>query len=129
AWDSSIQEHAIEKLRFSKIPWLRGFVSFGEGVIGPLVRDGKAGCFKCADYRRLMGGRDRREMRELEQRLAKNGGTKQDVWASKSGLLQMAYLIGAEVQRVIDGKEANFENRVFLMNLKTMKSSSHTFLP
>ncbi|GGI17629.1 TOMM precursor leader peptide-binding protein [Gottfriedia solisilvae] len=129
AWDSSVQEQAIEKLRFSNIPWLRSFVSFGEGVIGPLVQKGKDGCFKCADYRRLMGGRDRREMREIEQKLARDGGNEQDVWASRSGLLQMAYLIGAEVERVLDGKATNFDNRVFLMNLKTMKSSSHTFLP
>lgn len=129
AWNSSIQDQAIKKLQVSDIPWLRSFVSFGEGVIGPLVRKGKVGCFTCADYRRLMGGRDRREMKEIQQSLEKNGGNEQDIWASRSGLLQMSYLIGTEVQRVIEGKAARFENRVFLLNLKTMKSSTHTFLP
>lgn len=129
AWDPNLQQKANEMIRISNTPWLRSFVSFGEGVIGPLVRQGKSGCFKCADYRRFMAGRERREMLEIEQRLVESGGIAEDVWASRAGLLQMAYIIEAEVQRVLDGKTAQLEERVFLLNLKTMNSSSHTFLP
>jgi ribosomal protein S12 methylthiotransferase accessory factor len=129
AWDPFVHQKAEGVFRKSNIPWLRGFVSFGEGVIGPLVRPGKSGCFKCADYRRLMSGRERREMREIEQRLEESGGVAQDLWASRAGLLQMAYMLAAEVQRVLEGSKAHLEERIFLINLKTMKSSSHSFLP
>ncbi|MEH7388290.1 bacteriocin biosynthesis protein SagD, partial [Bacillus sp. JJ1521] len=44
AWDPSIHQKAEELLRPKGIPWLRGFVSFGEGVVGPLVRPDSPGC-------------------------------------------------------------------------------------
>ena len=69
AWNPSVHQKAEEVLRPTGIPWLRGFVSFGEGVIGPLVRPDTPGCSQCADMRRLMAGRDRKEMWELQQRL------------------------------------------------------------
>ena len=73
AWNPSIHQKAEEVLRPAGIPWLRGFVSFGEGVIGPLVRPGTPGCSQCADNRRLMAGRDRKEMWELQKRLRRTG--------------------------------------------------------
>ncbi|MCK9918315.1 TOMM precursor leader peptide-binding protein, partial [Microbacteriaceae bacterium K1510] len=74
AWHPSAHQETEEALQSSGIPWLRGFVSFGEGVIGPLVRPGTPGCSRCADTRRLLAGRDRKEMWELQQWLAAGGG-------------------------------------------------------
>lgn len=129
AWNPSVHQKAEEVLRPTGIPWLRGFVSFGEGVVGPLVLPGTPGCSQCADMRRLMAGRDRREMWEMQQKLTAHGGMQRDVWASRTGLLQMAHLLGAEVQRILQGDQAHSEGRVFLINLKTLKSSWHSFLP
>jgi ribosomal protein S12 methylthiotransferase accessory factor len=129
AWYPSIHYKAEEVLQPTGIPWLRGFVSFGEGVVGPLVRPGTPGCSQCADLRRLMAGRDRKEMRGLQQRLEAHGGTTSDPWASRPGLLQMAHLIVAEAQRVLQGRRAHSEGRISLINLKTLKSSHHFFLP
>jgi ribosomal protein S12 methylthiotransferase accessory factor len=129
AWNPSVHQKAEEVLRPTGIRWLRGFVSFGEGVVGPLVRSDTQGCTQCADIRHLMAGRDRKEMWELQQRLAADGGVSRDAWASSTGILQIAYLIGAEVQRILQGDEVHSEGRVFLINLKTLKSSWHTFLP
>jgi ribosomal protein S12 methylthiotransferase accessory factor len=129
AWNPSVHKKAEEVLRPTGIPWLRGFVSFGEGVVGPLVRPGTPGCSQCADLRRLMAGRDRKEMWEIRQQLQAHGGIQRDVAASRTGLLQMAHLIGAEVQRVIKGDQAHSEGRVSLINLKTLNSSWHSFLP
>ncbi|MGM0877780.1 MAG: TOMM precursor leader peptide-binding protein [Bacillota bacterium] len=129
AWVPSVHQKAEEVLRQTNIPWLRGFVSFGEGVIGPLVRTGTPGCTQCADMRRLMAGRDRKEMWELQQKLAENGGMARDIWSSRTGLLQMAYLLGAEAKRVVQGSVAHSEGRVFLINLKTLESSCHFILP
>jgi len=53
---------AEEVFQRSGVPWLRAFVSFGEGVIGPLVVPGAKGCSNCAELRRLMAGNDRKEM-------------------------------------------------------------------
>ncbi|MFD6439982.1 TOMM precursor leader peptide-binding protein [Peribacillus sp. NPDC060186] len=129
AWNPSIHQKAEEILRPKGIPWLRGFVAFGEGMVGPLVRPGTTGCSQCADLRRLMAGRDRKEMWEIRLQLQENGGIQRDVAASRIGLLQMSHLIGAEVQRVMKGDQAHSEERVALINLKTMNTSWHSFLP
>ncbi|MGE7767116.1 TOMM precursor leader peptide-binding protein [Peribacillus sp. NPDC096540] len=129
AWNPSVHQKAEEILRPKGIPWLRGFVAFGEGMIGPLVRPGTTGCSQCADLRRLMAGRDRKEMWEIRLQLQENGGIQRDVAASRTGLLQMAHLIGAEVQRIMKGDHAHSEGRVALINLKTMNTTWHSFLP
>ncbi|KYD20474.1 TOMM precursor leader peptide-binding protein [Saccharococcus caldoxylosilyticus] len=129
AWHPSAHHKAEEVLRPLGIPWLRGFVSFGEGVIGPLVRPNTPGCSQCADMRRLIAGYDRKEMWELQQMMAVQGGIQRDAWVSRTGLLQMAYLIAAETKRVLEGSRAHLEEKVFLINLKTLKNSCHFFLP
>ncbi|MGM7636612.1 TOMM precursor leader peptide-binding protein [Bacillus sp. Hm123] len=128
AWKPSFHRKAEEVLRPAGIRWLRGFVSFGEGVVGPLVCPHTQGCSQCADMRLLMAGRDRKEMWEMQQMLAKDGEVACDAWASSMGLLQIAYLLSAEVQRILQDDEIHSEGRVCLINLKTLKSSSHTFL-
>ncbi|MEK3886146.1 TOMM precursor leader peptide-binding protein [Bacillus sp. FSL K6-3431] len=128
-WNPSVHKKTEEVLHPTGIPWLRSFVSFGEGVVGPLVRSGKPGCSQCADMRRLMAGRDREEMWEMEKRFAAHGEMTRDAWASRSGLLQMAYLIEAEIQSVLQGDQPHSEGRICLINLKTLKSSWHSFLP
>ena len=129
AWNPSIDQKAEEVLRPTGIPWLRGFISFGEGVVGPLVRSDTQGCSQCAEIRRLMAGRDRKEMWEMQQKLAADGGMSRDAWASRTGILQIAHLLGAEVRRILLGDQVHSEGRVCLINLKTLKSSWHAFLP
>jgi ribosomal protein S12 methylthiotransferase accessory factor len=129
AWHPSIHHEAEEVLQPVGIPWLRGFVSFGEGVVGPLVRPGAPGCSQCADLRQLIAGRDRKEMWELQQRLASQGGKPRDAWASRTGLLQVAQLLVAEAQRVLQGSQAHSEEHVFFINLNTLKCSRHFILP
>ncbi|MBT2254737.1 TOMM precursor leader peptide-binding protein [Priestia megaterium] len=128
AWNPSLHQKAEEVLRPTSIRWLRGFVSFGEGVIGPLVGSDTPGCSRCADIRYLMAGRDRKEMWEMQQQLAADGGVTRDAWASSLGLLQIACLLRTEVQRIVQGDEVHSEGQVCLINLKTLKSSWHTFL-
>jgi len=129
AWQPSQHIEAEKRLRPTGIPWLRGFVSFGEGVIGPLVRPGTPGCSQCAQLRMLMGGRDRQEMWRLHQRLHEQGGIAQDAWATRSALAHMAHLLTAETQRIAAGKRARTEGHVYIVNLKTLKSSRHFILP
>ncbi len=128
AWNPSIHQKAEDLLRPKGIPWLRGFVSFGEGVVGPLVHPDSTGCSQCADMRRLMAGRDRIEMQHLQEHLSIQRGITRDVWASNTGLLQMAYLIVGEAKRILSGKVSHSEGKLFLINLKTLKSSWHSFL-
>jgi ribosomal protein S12 methylthiotransferase accessory factor len=129
AWHPSVHREAEEALRTAGIPWLRGFIAFGEGVIGPLVRPGKPGCTGCADTRRLMAGRDRKEMWALQQRLAAAVPIPRDAWASRTGLLQMAHLLAAESQKVLQGERSRSEERMLCIDLKTLKCASHFFLP
>nr|WP_263326855.1 TOMM precursor leader peptide-binding protein [Neobacillus sp. Marseille-Q6967] len=128
-WNPTVHQKAEELFHRTHTPWLRGFVSFGEGIIGPFVRPGMPGCSQCADLRRIMTVRDRKEMWEMLNQLERNGGMHQESWASRTGLLQLTHLIGAEVQRILHGEQAYSEEKVCFINLKTLKSSWHKFLP
>ncbi|MCP3772953.1 TOMM precursor leader peptide-binding protein [Paenibacillus sp. MZ04-78.2] len=127
-WLPAVQDRAEEVLQAAKVPWLRGFVSFGEALIGPLVRPGVQGCSRCADMRRLMATVDRKELRVLQQQLAERGGIPQDAWASRTGLTQVATLLATEARRVLLGGQPQLEGRILLVNLKTLKTSRHLFL-
>lgn len=129
AWHPAVLREVEAELQVAGIPWLRGFVAFGEGVVGPLVRPGQSGCSRCADTRQLIAGRDSREMWGLQQCLTEIGGIPSDTWASRTGLLQMAYLIAAESRNVLRRIRSRTEEHVVLVNLKTLNCSSHFFLP
>ncbi|SDC12114.1 ribosomal protein S12 methylthiotransferase accessory factor [Paenibacillus sp. UNCCL117] len=128
AWHPAVHREAETVLRQAGAPWLRGFVAWGEGVVGPLVRPDAQGCSQCADTRRLMAGRDRKEMWELQQQLALQGENKRDVWASRTGLLQVAHLLAVEARKVIHGNSGSLEGRILLINMNTLNSSRHFFL-
>jgi len=129
AWDPSVHLAAEDRFQKSGTPWLRGFVAFGEGIVGPLVRPEGQGCSQCADTRLLLAGSDRRESWDLQQMLASNGGIARDTWASRTGLLQVAHVVAIEAVKVLSGGQPEIEGRVYLINLHTMKSSLHFFLP
>ncbi|MCM3626229.1 TOMM precursor leader peptide-binding protein [Paenibacillus glycanilyticus] len=128
-YNPSDHQFAEEVFQRSGVPWLRGFVTFGEGVIGPLVVPGTEGCSGCADLRRLMAGNDRKEMWEIQEQHYMHGGTPPDIWSSPIGLLHMAHVISAEVRRVLAGSAAQTENRLMLIHLQTLNSSLHFFVP
>ncbi|MFC0215782.1 TOMM precursor leader peptide-binding protein [Paenibacillus chartarius] len=129
AWNPSVHLEAEAAFRTAGIRWIRGFIAFGEGVIGPLVKPGAPGCSQCADSRQLIAGRDRKEMWMLRRRLGQSGGLPSDAWASRTGLLQMAHLLSAEVQRELQGAGARTDERMIFVNMKTLKCSSHFILP
>ena len=128
-WNPAVHQQAEEVTRGAKVQWLRGFISFGEGVIGPLVRPDRPGCSQCADLRRLLGGKERHEMLEVQGTLAEAGGMTRDPWASNTGLVHMAHIIAAEARRVIEGEKPLSEGRVCLTELKSLNSSWHSFVP
>ena len=129
AWHPSLYQKAEKRMRSLKLPWLRGFVSFGEGIIGPFIRPDTLGCSCCADLRRVMAGQDRQEMWKFQESMAESKSGLRDAWVSHSGLFQMATLITNEVRRVLRGEISNLEERVFMMNLRTLSTSKHSFLP
>ncbi|MFC7785462.1 TOMM precursor leader peptide-binding protein [Rossellomorea sp. GCM10028870] len=128
-WNPAVHHMAEEVMRQAQVPWLRGFVSFGEGIIGPLVRPNIPGCSQCADVRRLLGGKERNEMREVQEKLAEVGGIAKDPWASNTGLLHMTHMIAAEAGRLLEGEKAYSEGRICVTDLKTLNSSWHSFVP
>ncbi|TVX99118.1 TOMM precursor leader peptide-binding protein [Cohnella terricola] len=129
AWHPAVHREAETNLRAAGIPFLRGFIAFGEGVIGPLVRPGLAGCSRCADTRQLIAGRDRTENWELQQRLTETGGQQSDAWASRTGLIQMARLVAAESLSVLRRSSSRTEERIIFVNLKTLNCTSHFYFP
>ncbi|UFJ41729.1 TOMM precursor leader peptide-binding protein [Brevibacillus humidisoli] len=127
-WYPSIHLQAEETFRTAGIPWLRGFVSFGEGVVGPLVRSHTPGCSQCADFRRLMTRKHRIEMWEIQQQLKNQKRGHRDAWASNTGMYQLANMIAAEGHRVLQRGRAYTDQKIYLVNLQTLATSSHFFL-
>ncbi|MED4599380.1 TOMM precursor leader peptide-binding protein [Paenibacillus validus] len=127
-WNASVNQEAEAALQPSGKIWLSGFASSDEGVVGPLVRPGTPGCSQCADMRRQMAGRGQ-EMSELQMMLLVNGGMPRQRRASRTALWQLSRLLAAEARRVLQGGRARSEGRVYLMNMNTLESSLHFFLP
>ena len=128
AWEPAAHKKADELFRAAGIPWLRAFISFGEGFIGPLVRPGVPGCSQCADHRHFMAGHDRREMRELRRHIHDSGGTQSDAAASSNGILQLAELTVAEARKVLNGNQSSLQEHVILIHMRTLAVSRHFFL-
>lgn len=130
AWDPSIHQNAEKTFRDYRIPWLRGYVAFGEGIIGPLVLPEQQGCSSCADLRMIVAGMDRQEAWSIHNRLSRNGGIKQDdAWATRTGLSHMAFLIVKEVKKFLLGEQTDLNRKIVLTNLRTLTTSFHLFLP
>jgi ribosomal protein S12 methylthiotransferase accessory factor len=111
------------------VPWLRAFVSFGEGMIGPLVLPNVPGCSQCADIRHLMAGRDRRETLHLRRMIAKTEYDERDVWASRTGVLHMSHILVEETKKIMAREKSNLNQKVFLVSLTTLNATKHFFLP
>ncbi|MHC0037995.1 TOMM precursor leader peptide-binding protein [Pseudoneobacillus sp. C159] len=129
SWHPLILQKAEKRFREAGIPWLRGFVLFGEGIIGPFVRPDTSGCSCCADIRRILAGPDQQEMWEFQRRMVAGEGGLPDAWVSRTGLSQMADLICHEVRRILQGESSNLQEKVLITNLKVLSNSVHFFLP
>lgn len=126
----SFDYHESEEiLQQAGIPCLHGFVSLDEGVVGPLVYPGKPGCSVCAQTRRFMAQSKSKEMANLLNGPPVPGDIARKTRSSPSGLLHTAYLLVSEAQRILQGSQANTEEHMYYINLKTLKSSRHFFLP
>ncbi len=122
-WDSSVYATASEALRNADLTWLCGFISYDEGVIGPLVNPGTPGCSQCADKRLRMAGGNQNHI--LENLLL--GAAPRNESVSRSALVHMSCLIVKEVSSVIQGRPVHTEDQIYLVDLKTLKSSLHPF--
>jgi len=125
--------HPTESLEMEKwiqsagITWLRAFVSFGEAIVGPVVRPGIPGCSWCADMRRLMAGRDRKEMWGIQSKLSATGGFQRDAWISHNGLIQVTQYVKAEVHRLVKGEKPQLHEHVQIIDLQSLTSTRHFF--
>ncbi|NOU62595.1 TOMM precursor leader peptide-binding protein [Paenibacillus sp. LMG 31461] len=113
-WPSSGYSEAEEALKQVGIPWLRGFISMDEGIVGPLIRPGVPGCTECADNRRFT---------------ASPADIQHAVRSSPSGLWHVAHLLVAETLRVLQGSRAHTEQHMYIVNLNNLSSSLHFILP
>ncbi len=128
-WNPSIHKKAEEVAHELGINWLRGFLSFGEGVVGPLVRPGSEGCSQCADTRKMMAANDREDIWKIQQALSEADDVIHDEWVSQTGLHQMAQLIKNEVQNVLHFQSPQLERAIHLINMSSLESSHHRILP
>ncbi|PZE21567.1 TOMM precursor leader peptide-binding protein [Paenibacillus xerothermodurans] len=127
--EAAVPVQPLDAVHLAGIPWLRGVLFDTEAVIGPLVRPGTAGCFRCADIRRLMAGRDRQELSDHQLRQLAEGGTADEAKASPAGQRQVSLLLAAEVRRFLELGCGFCEGRVYLVSMRTLKTSLHAYLP
>jgi ribosomal protein S12 methylthiotransferase accessory factor len=129
AWHPGRDREAEQVFREAGIPWIRGYIAFGEAVVGPLVRPGLPGCSRCADTRRFMAGPDRQEMWRLEQQRMAEERPRRDAWASRTGLRYLAHLCADEAERLMRGTSSRLQDALYLVNLRTLRSTRHVVLP
>lgn len=130
AWHPSNHISAEKIFRPLGVPWMRGFVVFGNGVVGPLVHPTTTGCTQCADLRTLMTESERREMLKLRTDFALRGGNDRDAWGNMTALWHLANLLVAEIQRILcDVKACLTADHLIITNLKTLETSRHFILP
>lgn len=128
-WDPALHRDAEEAFRLTGTPWVRGFASWGEGVVGPLVRRETPGCSRCADFRLTLAGSDRKENWTIRHRLLDAGEARREPWTSPSGVRLMSRLLFEEMKRLLQGGMPTLESRVRLVNLTTLSTSTHYILP
>lgn len=137
-WHPAVSAAAETSFRGAGVPWLRGFVALGYGIIGPFVRPGHAGCSQCADTRLLMAESDRQEMWQLREQLATNGTSglnensalQRDAWVSRTGLVHMTNLILAQVEQTLRNPDAcRLASHILRANLMTLETTWHCVLP
>ncbi|TDF98014.1 TOMM precursor leader peptide-binding protein [Paenibacillus piri] len=127
---SSTHLQAEEILRPLGISWLCAYVSDGEGVVGPLVRPGSAGCSQCAESRRSMAGSGGKGMDDLLTSLVFPDQSPQPAAElPPAGLRHMAHILSAETARVIRGDKAHSEGCIYLINLDNLSTTIHYCLP
>jgi len=128
-WRPSEFETAERALREAGLPWIGGFVAYDEGIVGPLVAPGKPGCSQCADARRLAGGRSFEGRPELQMSLFLHGFVPADPSASELGVAQMSCIVAKEARSVLAGAPARTDGAIYRVDLKTLASSLHRFVP
>lgn len=129
-WQPSLHTEAEDAFRAGRLPWLRGFVAFGVGIIGPLVLPGRAGCSACADLRMLMAENDRGEMFQIRMQLAVGNGRGPDVGSTRTGIMHMAHLLVAEVDRIVnDMNTCRVLDHILCTAFKTLETTRHFILP
>ncbi|MGM0807135.1 MAG: TOMM precursor leader peptide-binding protein [Bacillota bacterium] len=129
SWNPDQHGKAEDFFRASNIPWLRGFVFFGEAHVGPFVRPDQPGCTQCADLRFFMTGQDRREHFHMKDYQKSQQGLSRDPWATNLALCQTATLVCDVVERFMNHGTALAIEHVFMMHLRTFKVTKHFFLP
>jgi len=128
-WNPRMHQRAEDLLRQRGTPWLRGYVLFGTGMIGPLVLPHVPGCSECADLRLLIAGGNRQETWRLkQQQLQENAKLHPDPWSSRSGLYQLAWLLVGETNRILRG-HASLTEHLIAVDLKSFQTTRHHFIP
>jgi ribosomal protein S12 methylthiotransferase accessory factor len=125
-WEAFLHREIQHIVSSTSIPWLRCFIQFGEGIIGPLVQN-KSTCFHCADRRLLMSGKDRKEMWQLYHRFSLQSPTQSDPKISTFSLQHLKYLLIQEVAHIFD-QQSNLHAKMLFVNLNTLHTSKHNFI-
>lgn len=128
-WRVSDYETAEQVLQRGGIPWLSSFILYDEAIVGPLVRPGIPGCSQCADMRRLMAGNNSENTLKLQMDLLMHGAVSRDSSASRLGILHTSCFIVEEAHRILHGGRALSEGKQYIVDLTTLRTSLHAFLP
>lgn len=128
-WQPMTDQKVQERFHNASIPWLRGFILFGEGIIGPSIFPDKKGCSHCADIRRLIAGPDRQEMWGIHVKMKGSKSYHRDSWSSRTGIRQLALLIERYVERIFAGETDSLKNKIYVTDLRTFMTTAHFFLP
>lgn len=125
-WDACLHREVQHAASSAALPWLRCFIQFGEGLIGPFVHNTST-CFHCADRRLLMSGKDRKEMWQLYHQFSLQSPIQADPFLSRFAIEHLMSLLVHEVSHILN-EQASLSDAMQIINLHTLQTSKHTFI-
>lgn len=129
-WSEALRSETQTLGQMQKITWLPIYGEFDAVFLGPCTQSDTAGCFACAEYRRLCAIGDRELFMSMRERLEQENRSLSQPWLTSWGLQVLLPFIEAEVA-ALSGQttEARTLQAVLQLNLSTLQWMHHRFLP
>ncbi|MEO3792260.1 TOMM precursor leader peptide-binding protein [Nonomuraea sp. B10E15] len=131
AWGTRHQEPAREACRAAGLPWLPVRTELGRAVVGPVERQGAAGCQACCDFRRGRGSRAAVGDRAMRERHAPVLSRTPSPWLTGLGCEAVAAVVTGEAHLIAAGapERPRTDRALVSVALDTLAVTVSRFLP
>lgn len=112
------------------IPWLRVYLAFGVGIVGPWVRPGIPGCVRCAELRELLAREDGPQFLQLRERIGQQPSSSARSWLTGASATILAQAVVADLIALEEQPDVlRMHQALFRLRLDTLACSLQRFFP